>query len=128
MRDDEGYTLCLTHQLPEDQASPFGLFCARCKHRLYTQPPRGRCSACWESQPEAYSLDGQPLFVFTMIWEDYRIRSLHPPGSDVDPRGERLREAARRAKTVPRADRPDKPAPGDRQDAPGKFRLDAGEP
>ena len=96
MRPDLPFTRCLLHQLPEDQATPLGLVCVHCKQRLYTRPPQGRCLSCWESQPEAYSLDGRPCFVFTLIWDDYRIRSLHPPGSDEDARGARVRAAAGR--------------------------------
>lgn len=63
-----------------------GLVCPRCKHRLYAQPPQGGRRGCWESQPAAYSLKGKPCFVYTLIWEDYRIRSLHPPDSTEDAR------------------------------------------
>ena len=92
-------TFCLTHQLPEEQTSPVGLICSQCKHRLYTRPPQGRCRNFWESQPAAYGLDGKPCFVYTLWWDDFRIRSLHPPESHVDPRAENVhavntREAA----------------------------------
>jgi hypothetical protein len=86
------FNQCLTHQLPETQASPLGLVCARCKQHLYVAPPHGRCSAYWESQPAAYSPDGEPCFVFVLAWDDYRIRSLHPPHSPADPRGPRARQ------------------------------------
>ena len=86
------FNQCLEHQLPEDQASPAGLVCACCKHRLYVAPPTGHSSAYWESQPAAYSLDGEPCFVYVLTWEDFRIRALHPPRSTTDPRGPRLRQ------------------------------------
>lgn len=75
-------TRCLAHQLPEDQASSVGMVCPRCKQRLYVRPPQGRCMSFWESQPVAYSLDGRPLFVYTLMWDDFRIRSLHLPDDD----------------------------------------------
>lgn len=78
------FTQCLTHQLPEDQGSPVGPVCSLCKQRLYVNPPRGRVSSCWESQPGAYTLAGEPCFVYTIIWEDFRIRSLHPAGVLID--------------------------------------------
>ena len=86
------YTLCLTHQLPEDQVSPIGLVCPRCKQRLYTQPPLGHCMSYWESQPAAYSAKGEPCFVFTLAWDDFRIRSLHPPHSDTDKRAKKIKQ------------------------------------
>jgi hypothetical protein len=87
------YTRCLTHQLPEDQATPLGLVCACCKHRLYTNPPAGRCMSFWESQPGAYTLQREPCFVYTLIWDDFRIRSLHPVHSVVDPRSQNRAES-----------------------------------
>src|SRR5262245_63623326 len=86
------YNQCLTHQLPEVQAGPVGLVCSRCRQHLQVAPPRGRCSAYWESQPAAYSLDGEPCFVYVLAWDNYRIRSLHPPHSHADPRGQRARQ------------------------------------
>lgn len=80
------FTHCLEHQLPEDQASPAGLVCPLCKQRLYVDPPQGRGFSCWESQPGAYTLTGDPCFVYTIIWSDFRIRSLHPAGVLIDPR------------------------------------------
>ncbi len=80
---------CLTHQRPEDQMSPVGLVCDRCKQRLYVKPPLGSCRGYWESQPAAYSLTREPCFVYVLAWEDFRIRSLHPAGSESDPRGAR---------------------------------------
>jgi len=80
------YTQCLAHQLPEDQSSPAGLVCPLCKQRMYVSPPTGRSFSCWESQPGAYTLEGQPCFVYTIVWEDFRIRSLHPAGVLIDPR------------------------------------------
>ena len=61
--------------------SPLGLVCPRCKQRLYANLPSGPCRSFWEIQPAAYSLDGKPCFVYTPWWDDYRIRSLHPPDS-----------------------------------------------
>ena len=85
-------TYCLNHQLPEDHATPLGLLCSECKQHLYTQSPEGRCRSFWESQPGAYTLDGQPMFVYSIMWDDYRIRSLHPAGSDEDERRLRVLE------------------------------------
>jgi hypothetical protein len=86
------FTRCLSHQLPEDQTSPVGLVCSQCKQSLYANPPRGRCLSFWESQPAAYSPEGEPCFVYTLMWDDFRIRSLHAPDSLDDPRGRALRE------------------------------------
>jgi len=80
------YTHCLEHQLPEDQSSPVGLVCPLCKQRLYVNPPQGRVFSCWESQPGAYTRMGEPCFVYTIIWPDFRIRSLHPAGVLIDTR------------------------------------------
>lgn len=80
------YNLCLQHQLPEDQTSPIGLVCSCCKQRLYVEPPQGARLNFWESQPAAYTLDRKPCFVFSIRWDDFSIRSLHPAGSDFDPR------------------------------------------
>jgi hypothetical protein len=85
--DFPAFTQCLAHQQPEDQMSPLGLVCPRCKQRLYVDPPRGRCQSYWESQPAAYTLDRQPCFVYTLVWSDFRIRSLHAAHSDSDLRG-----------------------------------------
>ncbi len=71
--------------------SPVGLVCPQCKQKLYTDPPRGRCLSFWESQPAAYSAEGEPCFVYTLVWDDFRIRSLHAPESQDDPRGRRIR-------------------------------------
>ena len=46
----------------------------------------------WESQPEVYTAEGEPCFVFAMVWDNFRIRSLHPPDSDTDKRAEKVRE------------------------------------
>ena len=81
---------CLAHQLPEDQTSPIGLVCPLCKQRLYVNPPHGAGRGYWESQPAAYSLSGEPCFVYALAWDDFRIRSLHPAGSEVDPRRLRM--------------------------------------
>ena len=48
----------------------------------------------WESQPGAYDLNRRPCFVYTLIWDDFRIRSLHPPDSETDPRGRPAQDAA----------------------------------
>ena len=37
----------------------------------------------WESQPGAYTLDGRPLFIYTLLWDNYRIRSLHFPDDGI---------------------------------------------
>ena len=88
------FTQCLAHQLPESQPSPLGLVCPICKHRMRVTPPTGKRMAFWESQPGAYFLNGDPCFIFTLIWDDFRIRSLHPAGSDTDPRARRIPIAA----------------------------------
>jgi len=79
-------THCLTHQRPEDQTSMIGLVCVECKHRLYAVPPSGNRRGIWESQPAAYTLDRRPCFVYTLMWDDFRIRSLHAAESTVDAR------------------------------------------
>lgn len=78
------YSWCLEHQADEDQMSPVGLVCPECKQRLYTRPPAGRMRTCWESQPAAWSLDREPCFVYTLLWDDWRIRSLHAAGDEFD--------------------------------------------
>lgn len=70
-------TRCLVHQMDETQPSPVGLVCPRCKHRLYAKPPKGDRRNFWESQPLAYTLDGKPCFVYSLMWDDFRIRSLY---------------------------------------------------
>jgi hypothetical protein len=87
------HTFCLEHQAFEDQMSLLGFVCSWCKHRLYTRPPRGLCRSYWVSQPRAYGLDRSPCFVYVIQWDDFRIRSLHPPHSEVDPRFERVQAA-----------------------------------
>jgi hypothetical protein len=69
-------TFCLVHQLPEDQPSSLGLICGECKQRLQREEPHGRCLSFWESQPVLN--DGDPCGVFTLVWENFQIRSLHP--------------------------------------------------
>lgn len=64
--------------------SPIGLVCPECKRRLYTEPPTGVMRTFWESQPAAWSLDREPCFVYTLLWDDWRIRSLHPAGDEFD--------------------------------------------
>jgi hypothetical protein len=83
--------VCLKHQKIEDQMSRVGVVCVECKRQLYLNPPQGPCRTFWESQPSAYSLDREPCFVFSLSWDDFQIRSLHPAGSEVDPRGELIR-------------------------------------
>lgn len=73
----ESETFCLEHQRPEDRASSRGLVCAECHVRLSEAPPRGGISSYWESQPAAYTLQGDPCWVYTLVWSDFRIRSLH---------------------------------------------------
>lgn len=36
----------------------------------------------WESQPVAFSLDREPCFVYSLMWENYRIRSVHLPDQE----------------------------------------------
>lgn len=88
MSQQNRYTWCLSHQQPEDQVTPLGLVCPECKQRLYVNPPTGRCFSCWESQPPAYSLTGEPLFAYTLIWDDFRIRSLHDADAEFDLRSQ----------------------------------------
>ncbi len=64
--------------------SLIGPVCACCKQRLYVDPPHGTCRTYWESQPAAYTLDGQPCFVYTLVWADFQIRTLHRPGTEFD--------------------------------------------
>ncbi|MFN0199724.1 MAG: hypothetical protein ACKVT0_23465 [Planctomycetaceae bacterium] len=90
-------TYCLTHFLPEDQTSTVGLVCPLCKRRLYTQPPRGKCRSFWESQPAAYSPHREPCFVYTLMWDDFRIRSLHPPDDILEHRSPNRSPSARNA-------------------------------
>jgi hypothetical protein len=78
------FTWCLEHQAAEDQMSSVGLVCPECKQRLYTQPPTGPLRTFWESQPGACAPDGEPCFVYSLMWIDYRIRSLHAAGNDFD--------------------------------------------
>ncbi len=69
-------TRCLEHHLPEDQPSPLGLICPECVARLRRDPPRGPCRGFWESQP---ILDGgDTCSVFSLAWDSFQIRSLHP--------------------------------------------------
>ena len=68
---------CLDHQRAEDVPSACGLVCAECHARLITAPPQGACCSYWESQPAVYTLLREPCWVYTLIWTDFRIRSLH---------------------------------------------------
>lgn len=85
------YAWCLEHQAAEDQMSPVGLVCPECKHRLYTQPPKGRLATFWESQPGAWTVDRRPCFVYSLLWDDYRIRSLHAAEEEFDIRSRNVR-------------------------------------
>ncbi len=67
--------------------TPLGLVCPDCKRTLYLSPPTGRCRSFWESQPGASHLDGQPCWVYSLMWDDFRIRSLHPARVEHDVRG-----------------------------------------
>ncbi len=67
---------CLNHQLPETGTSPVGLVCACCKFLIYTRPDTGKPVAYWESQPGAYTLDRQPVFVYVRQINGIQIRSL----------------------------------------------------
>ena len=73
----ESETFCLEHQRPEDRPSSRGLLCAECHARLIEAPPQGAICSYWESQPAAYTLQGDPCWVYTLVWSDFRIRSLH---------------------------------------------------
>jgi hypothetical protein len=80
------FTWCLEHQADEDQMSPVGLVCPECKRRLYTRPPQGTLRTFWESQPGAWTTSREPCFVYSLLWDDFRIRSLHPAGAEFDVR------------------------------------------
>lgn len=67
---------CLHHQLPETGTSPAGPVCPRCKALVYTRPDTGKSAAYWESQPGAYTLDRQPVFVYVRQINGISIRSL----------------------------------------------------
>lgn len=70
-------TYCLEHQQDEDHPSPRGLVCPLCHARITQSPPQGICRSYWESQPAAYTVHGDPCWVYTLTWADFRIRSLH---------------------------------------------------
>ena len=76
----ESETFCLEHQRAEDRASSRGLVCVECHARLIEAPPQGVLCSYWESQPAAYTLNGEPCWVYTLVWDDFRIRSLHLTG------------------------------------------------
>lgn len=101
MATSVSHAWCLTHQLPEDQSSWLGPVCPCCKQRLYTRPPQGGCISFWESQPVAYSIDGEPCFVYTLVWDDFRIRTLHPAGTDFDVRSRNAIAEIAAAETLP---------------------------
>lgn len=71
-------TFCLTHQLPEDRPSDLGLVCNECKQRLESRPPNGPCISFWETAPNSQWPEPESRPVFTLAWDDFRIRSLHP--------------------------------------------------
>lgn len=83
MSNEKTTTICLEHQRVENQATPFGMVCPDCKRRLYTNPPQGNLMSFWESQPVAFSLDREPCFAYSLMWENYRIRSIHLPDNDL---------------------------------------------
>ncbi len=76
-------TYCLTHQRVEDICSPLGRVCRECAGEVRRRKLRRPRYAYWESQPPAFSLSGTPQFVYTLLWDDFRIRSLHSAGRDV---------------------------------------------
>lgn len=98
---------CLTHQLPEDQASPIGTVCQHCKQRLYVDRPQGSCRSFWESQPAAFALNGEPCFVYTLVWDDFRIRTLHPAGTEFDIRSQNVVHESALVDQLEREDCPD---------------------
>ncbi|WP_013628479.1 hypothetical protein [Rubinisphaera brasiliensis] len=71
-------THCLTHQLPETGTSPMGPVCPKCKRFAYVDLPGQPLRSYWESQPGAYTLDRQPLFVYIRQTESVVLRSLRP--------------------------------------------------
>ncbi len=83
MSNETTTTICLEHQRVENQATPIGMVCPDCKRRLYTNPPQGNLMSFWESQPVAFSLDREPYFAYSLMWENYRIRSIHLPENDL---------------------------------------------
>lgn len=87
---------CLEHQRVEDRTSWLGPVCPLCKARMYSRPPRGTCRSYWESQPVACSLTTrEPMFVYTLVWTDFRIRTLHAPETDEDFRSQNRTSAVR---------------------------------
>lgn len=80
LHNNETGTFCLEHQRPEDCPSPRGLVCRECQQRLQSAPPRGELRSFWESQPAAFTLGRVPCWVYTLVWDDFRIRSLHWSG------------------------------------------------
>lgn len=83
MSNETTTTICLEHQRVENQATPIGMVCPDCKRRLYTNPPQGNLMSFWESQPVAYKLDREPCFAYSLMWENFRIRSIHLPENDL---------------------------------------------
>ena len=74
-------TYCLEHQHAEDRPSSRGLVCPQCYERLKELPPQGECHSYWDSQPAAYTVQGEPCWVYNLQWPDFRIRSLHGQGA-----------------------------------------------
>lgn len=66
--------------------SPAGLVCPECKRRLYTRPPAGVLRTFWESQPGGWTISREPCFVYSLLWDDFRIRSIHSAGAEFDVR------------------------------------------
>lgn len=72
----QSLSYCLTHQLPETGTSPLGGVCRCCKSLVYLQANTNVQGAYWESQPAAYTLDRQPIFVYVRILDGIKLRSL----------------------------------------------------
>ncbi|MEZ6048573.1 MAG: hypothetical protein R3C11_23960 [Planctomycetaceae bacterium] len=72
----EATSWCLVHQLPETQASRYGKVCPKCKQKIYTGQLEGMVRRFWDSQPGAYLMNGEPCFVYNLIWDNFQIRSL----------------------------------------------------
>ena len=68
---------CLIHQQAELSTSPLGLVCPCCKQAVYLQPA-SKHRSYWESQPGAYTLDKQPIFIHVRQTDTLKIRSLRP--------------------------------------------------
>lgn len=77
-------SLCLDHQVFENQATPAGMMCEVCKQLYYTHSHSQPLRVTWESQPQAYSLRRSPCFVQRRSLGDLTIRSLHPPDESAE--------------------------------------------